>query len=210
MPAKAASVRRLYQALTNNVPSKAMQKLKPVQLKKDQEQGYTKILNPSDYFPTLKHRSWAPVRAASVRRLYQAPTNNVPSKAMQKLKPRSAARLYKNLNPSDCFPTLKHRSWAPVRAASVRRLYQAPTNNVPSKAMQKLKPLQLKKIRSKAIQNFKPFRLFSHSKTQIMGACQSRLGEASISGTNNVPSKAMQKLKPFQLKKDREQGYVTI
>ena len=121
-----------------------MQKLKPVQLKKDQEQGYTKnFLNLSDYFPTLKHRSWAPARAASVRRLYQAPTNNVPSKAMQKLKPRSGARLYKNLNPSDCFPTLKHRSWAPVRAASVRRLYQAPTNNVPSKAMQKLKPLQL-------------------------------------------------------------------
>ena len=49
-----------------------------------------------------------------------------------------------------------------------------------------------------------------HSKTQIMGARQSRLGEASISGTHNVPSKAIQKLKPFQLKKDREQGYVTI
>ena len=157
MPAKAASVRRLYQALTNNVPSKAMQKLKPVQLKKDQEQGYTKFfLNLSDYFPTLKHRSWTPARAASVRRLYQAPTNNVPSKAMQKLKPRSGARLYKNLNPSDCFPTLKHRSWAPVRAASVRRLYQAPTNNVPSKAMQKLKPLQLKRSGARLYKNLNP------------------------------------------------------
>ena len=95
-----------------------------------------------------------------------SPTEKIRSKAIQKFKP---------------FRLFSH-SKTQIMGARQSRLGEASisgTNNVPSKAMKKLKPFQMKKDREQGYVTIK-----THSKTQIMGANYSRLGEAATSGTH--------------------------
>ena len=111
------------------------------------------------------------------------------------------------LNPSDYFSHSKTQ----ITGACQSRLGEASISGTNKQCSEQGYAKIKTSIRSKALQKFKPFRLFSHSKTQIMGACQSRLGEASISGTNKQCSEqGYAKIKTSPTEKDQEQGYTKI